>query len=77
MALNHERLPFRHKRVEPPPGVEPGHPPYEGGAAAVRGGIAPRQGFEPRFTESESVVLPLDDLGWYGRRASNPQPRET
>jgi len=24
--------------VEPPPGADPGHPPYEGGAAAVRGG---------------------------------------
>ena len=25
--------------VEPPPGADPGHPPYEGGAAAVRGGV--------------------------------------
>jgi len=24
--------------VEPPPGADPGHPPYEGEAAAVRGG---------------------------------------
>jgi hypothetical protein len=24
---------------EPPPGADPGHPPYEGGAAAVRGGV--------------------------------------
>jgi len=26
------------KPLEPPSGVEPDHPPYEGGAAAVRGG---------------------------------------
>jgi hypothetical protein len=26
--------------VEPPPGADPGHPPYEGGAAAVRGGVS-------------------------------------
>jgi hypothetical protein len=25
---------------EPPPGADPGHPPYEGGAAAVRGGVS-------------------------------------
>ena len=30
-------------RVEPPPGADPGHPPYEGGAAAVRGGAFPSQ----------------------------------
>ena len=24
--------------MEPPPGADPGHPPYEGEAAAVRGG---------------------------------------
>ena len=32
---------------EPPPGADPGHPPYEGGAAAVRGGKATLPGFEP------------------------------
>jgi hypothetical protein len=26
--------------LEPPPGADPGHPPYEGGAAAVRGGVS-------------------------------------
>ena len=26
--------------LEPPPGADPGHPPYEGGAAAVRGGAS-------------------------------------
>jgi hypothetical protein len=35
------RLEYEH--TEPPPGVEPGHPRYEGGAAAVRGGEADRQ----------------------------------
>lgn len=34
--------------TEPPPGADPGHPPYEGGAATVRGGKAAGQGFEPR-----------------------------
>src|SRR5690606_25512844 len=32
-------------------------PRHEGGAFCLAGGL----GFEPRFTESESVVLPLDD----------------
>ena len=26
--------------VESPPGADPGHPPYQGGAAAVRGGVS-------------------------------------
>jgi hypothetical protein len=26
--------------VEPPPGADPGHPPYGSGAAAVRGGVS-------------------------------------
>lgn len=38
------RLEYEH--MEPPPGVEPGHPRYEGGAAAVRGGVAAGQGLE-------------------------------
>jgi hypothetical protein len=42
-------------------GADPGHPPYEGGAAAVRGGKAAGQGLEPRFAASETAVLPLDD----------------
>ena len=40
-------LPWGCEDVEPPPGADPGHPPYEGGAAAVRGGIAAGQGLEP------------------------------
>ena len=52
---------LRHERAEPPPGVEPGHPPYEGEAAAVRGGEAAPRGFEPRLMASEATVLPLDE----------------
>jgi hypothetical protein len=48
MALNHARLPVcGTSACEPPPGADPGHPPYEGGAAAVRGGKATLPGFEP------------------------------
>jgi hypothetical protein len=32
-------LPPGYEDVEPPPGADPGHPPYEGGPAAVRGGV--------------------------------------
>jgi hypothetical protein len=40
-------LPLGYEDMEPPPGADPGHPPYEGGAAAVRGGKAGHPGFEP------------------------------
>ena len=33
--------------MEPIPGADPGHPPYESGAAAVRGGEATGTGIEP------------------------------
>jgi hypothetical protein len=33
-------LPPGYEDVEPPPGADPGHPPYEGEAAAVRGGMS-------------------------------------
>ena len=33
--------------MEPPSGADPDHPPYEGGAAAVRGGKAGEPGLEP------------------------------
>jgi len=36
-----------YEHVEPPPGADPGHPLYESGAAAVRGGLATRAGIEP------------------------------
>jgi hypothetical protein len=31
---------FRHGHPGAAPGADPGHPPYEGGAAAVRGGVS-------------------------------------
>lgn len=40
-------LPLGYEDMESPPGADPGHPPYEGGAAAVRGGKAGHPGFEP------------------------------
>lgn len=40
-------LPLGYEDMEPPPGADPGHPPYEGEAAAVRGGEAGHPGFEP------------------------------
>ena len=49
--------------MEPPPGADPGHPLYESGAAAVRGGVAAHRGFEPRLTLSESAVLPVERMG--------------
>jgi hypothetical protein len=33
-------LPLGYEDVEPPPGADPGRPPYEGEAAAVRGGVS-------------------------------------
>lgn len=33
--------------TEPPSGADPDRPPYEGGAAAVRGGVASGAGLEP------------------------------
>ena len=58
--------------LEPPPGADPGHPPYEGGAAAVRGGEAAGQGLEPRFAASEAAVLPLDDPAMVGEEGLEP-----
>jgi hypothetical protein len=62
--------------MEPPPGADPGRPPYEGGAAAVRGGQAAGQGLEPRLAASGAAVLPLDDpalrAGGEGRTPRRP-----
>jgi hypothetical protein len=60
---------------EPPPGADPGRPPYESGAAAVRGGVAASRGFEPRFPESESGVLPVGrrGIGCVRRRGFEPR----
>jgi hypothetical protein len=60
-ALDRARLPTCGTSArEPPPGADPGQPPYEGGAAAVRGGKAALHGFEPRPAASGAAVLPLD-----------------
>jgi hypothetical protein len=40
-ALNRARLPVAARAYEPPPGADPGRPPYGGGAATVRGGKLP------------------------------------
>ena len=67
-------MPATHPGMEPPPGADPGHPPYKGGAAAVRGGVAAGQGLEPQPAGPEPAVLPLDDPALkYGRRDPNPQ----
>ena len=60
---------------EPPPGADPGRPPYESGAAAVRGGVAASRGFEPRFPEPESGVLPVGrrGIGCVRRRGFEPR----
>jgi len=42
-----------YKHMEPPPGADPGHPPYEDGAAAVRGGKATGAGSNQRGQGSE------------------------
>lgn len=70
---------LRHERIgEPPPGVEPGHPPYEGGAAkpcaAARLG---NQGSNLDSLASEASVLPDYTIphrstSEYAGRDSNP-----
>ena len=60
------------RTLEPPSGADPDRPPYEGGAAAVRGGVAARRGFEPR----PSAPRTRRPASWtsghrYGRRESN------
>ena len=62
--------------LEPPPGADPGHPPYEGGAAAVRGGEAAGQGLEPRFATSGAAVLPLDDPALVREEGLEPSRHE-
>jgi hypothetical protein len=42
--------------MEPPPGADPGHPPYEGGAAAVRGGEATGAGIEPAWPRFRALM---------------------
>ena len=50
-------LPSGYEDMEPPPGADPGHPPYEGGAAAVRGGEATGAGIEPTWPTAWLVTL--------------------
>ncbi len=55
--------------------------PDRGFARDGPGGLAAPRGFEPRFTDPKSAVLPLDEGAagpsggvWSGRRDSNPRP---
>jgi hypothetical protein len=64
-----------YKHMEPPPGADPGHPPYEGEAAAVRSGKAGHPGFEPGnsgFRARRVCQIPPMAIGC-GRRESNAQ----
>src|SRR5262249_50304599 len=68
-------LPLGYEDMEPPPGADPGHPPYEGGAAAVRGGKAGHPGLEPGnsgFRARRVCQIPPMAIGC-GRRESNAQ----
>ena len=68
-------LPLGDEDLEPPPGADPGRPPYEGGAAAVRGGKAGHPGFEPGNSGSRArrvCHIPPMAIGC-GRRESNAQ----
>jgi hypothetical protein len=64
-----------YERMEPPPGADPGHPLYESGAAAVRGGKAGHPGLEPGnsgFRARRVCRIPPMAIG-YGRSESNAQ----
>jgi hypothetical protein len=68
-------LPLGYEDMEPPPGADPGLPPYEGGAAAVRGGEAGHPGLEPGnsgFRARRVCRIPLMAIEC-GRRESNAQ----
>jgi hypothetical protein len=52
--LSLPRLEYEHR--EPPPGADPGRPPYESGAAAVRGGMASGAGLEPAEAGSRAPL---------------------
>jgi hypothetical protein len=53
-------LPLGYEDVEPPPGADPGLPPYESGAAAVRGVCGLRSGAAAR---EDAELVPL----WVGK----------
>jgi hypothetical protein len=68
-------LPLGYEDMEPPPGADPGRPPYEGGAAAVRGGVATLPGFEPgtfRTRTGRCCRVGLEGIEYAGRDL-NPQ----
>lgn len=61
-----------YERTEPPSGADPDRPPYEGGAAAVRGGLASGAGLEPAMAGVRALQgTPTPTRNWYGRRDSN------
>lgn len=63
-----------YKHMEPPPGADPGHPPYEGGAAAVRGGKATGAGIEPAWPRFRALMGCQQPTRYQcGRRESNAQ----
>src|ERR1700747_3048962 len=45
---------------------------HEKGSVIRLRGLAPRHGFEPRFTAPKAAVLPLDDRGIASRRDCSP-----
>ena len=51
--------------IEPPSGADPDRPPYEGGAAAVRGGEASGAGLEPAEAAFRALL---------GTPAPHPEP---
>jgi hypothetical protein len=60
--------------VEPPSGADPDHPPYEGGAAAVRGGMVPLPRFELGTSSTRATCccqVELEGIAYAGRD-SNP-----
>ena len=67
-------LPLGYEDMEPPPGADPGHPPYEGGAAAVRGGKATGAGIEPAWPRFRALMGCQQPTRYQcGRRESNAQ----
>jgi hypothetical protein len=62
---------------EPPSGADPDHPPYGGGAAAVRGGLASGAGLEPAKAGVRALLrtpTPLPELRAGGEIRTLKQP---
>ena len=67
-------LPLGYEDMEPPSGADPDHPPYEGGAAAVRGGVASGAGVEPTGAWFRAMLgCRQPTRKRYAGRDSNPQ----